>query len=82
MREVTFTIKATMEERWVNHFLNFLKRMELDGAVGHSELIGFYADGDGDFQPKFDFSDNVEMKEMYRVPFKAVSNHILVYDAG
>jgi hypothetical protein len=26
--------------------------------------------------------DGVEMKEMYRVPFKAVSNHILVYDAG
>ena len=29
----------------------FFQRLQYDGNIGHSELIGFYADGDGAFQP-------------------------------
>ena len=32
--------------------------MESMGNLGHSCRVGFYADGDGDFRPKF--SSNVE----------------------
>ena len=46
-------IEIEMDARWVNTFLTFLKRLEHNGDIGHSSLIGFYADGDGDFRPKF-----------------------------
>lgn len=53
MSKVTFNIQVTMEERWVNDFCSMLKWMESCGNLGHSSLVGFYADGDGDFRPKF-----------------------------
>ena len=51
--KATFNIQVTMKERWVNYFCSMLKWMESCGNLGHSSLIGFYADGDGDFRPKF-----------------------------
>lgn len=54
MAEVEFNIKVTMEERWVNDFCSMLRYMEHCGKVGHSSVVGFYADGDGDFRPKFE----------------------------
>ena len=54
MAEVEFNIKVTMEERWVNDFYSMLRYMQRCGAVGHSSVVGFYADGDGDFRPKFE----------------------------
>lgn len=48
-----FTIDCEMPERWVNDFCSFLRQLERNGNIGHSSLIGFYADGDGDFRPKF-----------------------------
>lgn len=56
MANRTFTVECTMEERWVPEFYAFLNRMQQDGVLGHSELLGFYSDGDGDFRPKFKFS--------------------------
>ena len=53
MNKVTFNIRVTMNERWVDDFCSMLKWMESCGNLGHSSLIGFYADGDGDFRPKF-----------------------------
>ena len=50
---VKFAILCEMEERWVQPFISLLKTMESDGQRGHSEIVGLYADGDGDFQPKF-----------------------------
>lgn len=50
----TFTITCTMNERWIDTFLSMLKYMEVCGNIGHSALIGFYSDGDGDFHPKFE----------------------------
>ena len=81
MSEVTFTITAKMEERWVNHFLNFLARMEIFGTIRHSELLAFYSDGEGDFRPEFNFSDNVKAKPLI-VPCKKVSKRICVFDAN
>ena len=50
-------IDVQMEERWVNTFCSMLKRMELDGSIGHSEWIALFSDGDGDFRPRFSFSE-------------------------
>lgn len=50
-------ITADIPDRWVNCFCTFLKKLERNGRVGHSSTIGFFADGDGDFRPTFDFND-------------------------
>lgn len=55
-----FTIECEMKDRWVNDFLSMLKYMEKCGKDGHSELIGFYSDGDGDFRPEFKFDVDFE----------------------
>lgn len=49
----TFTIKVTMRVRWIPHFLAMLRYMERLGGQGSSREVGIYADGDGDFRPKF-----------------------------
>ncbi|MGF7002427.1 hypothetical protein M2149_000803 [Lachnospiraceae bacterium PFB1-21] len=50
----TITIKATMNERWIDDFCSFLNYMEKCGNVGHTGIVSFLADGDGDFRPKFE----------------------------
>jgi hypothetical protein len=55
-----FTIECEVPERWVNDFCSFLEHLEHCGSVGHSALIGFYADGDGDFRPKFRINTEYE----------------------
>lgn len=57
---VKFTIECEMDERWQDYFLSFLKHMEYNGLQGHSEIVGFYSDGDGDFRPRFTFTTPVE----------------------
>ena len=64
-KEVEITIKAKMNERWVNDFLSMLKYMESCGNMGHSAVIGFYSDGDGDFRPKFEFDRKYESQHGY-----------------
>lgn len=49
----TFTVECTMNERWIPCFMSFLKKIEHNGAVGHSGMVAIFADGDGDFRPKF-----------------------------
>lgn len=61
-KEVEFTVKCRMNERWVNDFCSMLKYMESCGNMGHSAIVGFYSDGDGDFRPKFEFDREVEKK--------------------
>ena len=56
MANKRFTIDCEMPERWVNDFCSFLRQLERNGNIGHSSLIGFYADGDGDFRPKFNIN--------------------------
>lgn len=40
-----------------------LNWMQSCGNLGHSSLVGFYADGDGDFRPKFNINTNWEKTE-------------------
>ena len=62
-----FTIEVEMKDRWVPHFLSMLRYMQTLGGMGASRKVSFYADGDGDFRPKFKWSpalkDNVEPRE-------------------
>lgn len=55
----TFTITCTMKERWVPHFLGMLKYMQQLGGMGSSRNVGMYADGDGDFHPKFKWDESL-----------------------
>lgn len=64
-KEVTFTITATMNERWVNDFCSMLRWMESCGNLGHSSIVAFYADGDGDFRPKFKIDRKIEITHGY-----------------
>ncbi len=65
MVEKTFNIKVTMNERWVDDFCSMLKWMEYCGNIGHSSVTGFYADGDGDFRPKFEIDTDFKGKHGY-----------------
>ena len=51
-KKIELNIKAFIDERWVNDFCSMLKHMELCGNIGHSSVVAFYADGDGNFRPK------------------------------
>ena len=53
MENRKFIIECEVPERWVDDFCSFLERIEFQGKQGHSSLIGFFADGDGDFRPRF-----------------------------
>ena len=78
-KKVKFTIECEMEERWKDYFLSFLKTMECFGQMGHSELLGFYSDGDGDFRPKFDFK---ETKYTPRASISSKEMSVNFFDAG
>lgn len=65
MSNVTFNVEVTMNERWVDQFCSMLKYMETCGNNGHSSITAFYADGDGDFRPKFNIGIDYEKKDGY-----------------
>ena len=73
-----FTIQCEMKARWVPHFLAMLKYMQLLGNVGASRKVSIYADGDGDFRPKFKWNT------AFRSDAKPVKDHHgdRLYDAG
>lgn len=74
---VTFTIKCTMRKRWAPQFSSMLKRMQYNGGIGRSREIAIYADGDGDFHPQFEFS-----QEFPEVEPISEHNENALYDAG
>lgn len=86
MSKITnFNINVSMEERWVPYFVSFLKRMEADGRIGHSEMLGFFADGDGDFRPSFAFEpfDLDDIKVMKReTKTHDIEKDLHYFDAG
>lgn len=77
-KEVEFTIKAKMDERWVDYFCSMLQYMEFCGKVGHSGLVSFYSDGDGDFRPKFEVDIDFKKKEGLKTNWVPE----IMYDAG
>lgn len=72
-----FTIEVEMKERWVPHFMSMLKRMEYLGNIGASGNTGIFADGDGDFRPKFNTDIEWEEKEAI-----GGDDNNRLYDAG
>lgn len=78
----TFTVTCTMEERWVDTFMSMLNKMELDGQLGHSEIIGFYSDGDGDFRPEFESDIDWNKVEGIDTERPTLSGLGTLYDAG
>ena len=73
-----FTIECNMEERWVPHFLSMLKYMQQLGSQGSSRNVTLYADGDGDFRPKFTWDESLPSNVK---PIKDVDGD-RTYDAG
>lgn len=47
-----------MRKRWVPYFLGMIAQMEQLGKLGSSRTLAFFADGDGDYRPEFEFSDD------------------------
>lgn len=78
MENRKFTIECEVPERWVNQFCSFLKHLERNGNLGHSALVGFYADGDGDFRPRF----NIKTAYEKTGGFKTTKTPEAMYDAG
>lgn len=72
-RRTKFTIDCDIPERWVPYFLGMLKDMQELGSLGCSRSVEFYADGDGDFRPKFSWETGL--------PDPVVANDHY-YDAG
>ena len=48
-----FSVTCEMPIRWVPQFLSMLAEMQTLGSVGSSRVVSIFADGDGDFRPKF-----------------------------
>lgn len=64
---VDFNVHCKMNKAWANEFLSMLKHMEEMGNVGCSGFVAFYADGDGDFKPKFEINYEFENKEIQKI---------------
>jgi len=73
-----FTIECTMKSRWVPHFLAMLRHMQSLGSMGSSREVSIFADGDGDFHPKFNW--NKSLKSDVK-PIRDKDGNVL-FDAG
>lgn len=56
---VEFTVKCKMQERWAVPFIQMLKDMQIQGMMGHSYYSLFFSDGDGSYNPKFEFDPGI-----------------------
>lgn len=74
------TIEANIPERWENEFLDLLATMQFCGAVGTSQELTFYSDGDGDFFPKFYVNGNPI--DMRRIRVRDTEKLRKEFDAG
>ena len=82
-RQVEFTIKAKMDERWVDHFCTMLEHMQRCGRIGHSSVVAFYSDGDGDFRPEFEVSVDYNRIEGFRnTENRQLPRIEVMFDAG
>ena len=81
--KVTFTMSCTMSKRWAPYFVAMLNRMEQNGVHGHSEIISFMSDGDGDFRPKFKLvdCDSTDQRILYGIAPYPADYTIQLYDA-
>ncbi len=56
---MTFSIQCEMSDEWAPHFLGMLKKMEWLGDVEYSREVSIFADGGGDFKPRFTWDENL-----------------------
>lgn len=71
-----------MDERWVNDFCSMLNWMQSCGKLGHSSIVGFYSDGDGDFRPEFNVDRKYDKAEGYWKKDKKLPELEVIFDAG
>lgn len=76
---ITFTVTCTMKRRWATQFLSMLKYMQKLGSWGSSREVALFADGDGDYRPKFVFDPELLPEDAK--PVKE-NNGDRLYDAG
>lgn len=81
-KKVDFTIKATMDERWVDDFCSMLNWMQSCGDLRHSSVVAFCSDGDGDFKPNFDIDIEYEKKKGYWSKDMELATPEVLFDAG
>lgn len=76
--DVTVNLKITVRKRWLPHMLGMFYRMQQLGSIGSSRMIGFYADGDGDFRPRFEIDGEAIADPVYKtrveVPTRAAGD--------
>lgn len=82
-----FIITGSMEERWIPYFFGMLERMEHNGNIGHSEMLAFFSDGDGDFHPKFNLDSSLTEKSSSGVKITRRNQitdyrEVRIFDAG
>lgn len=82
MANKTFNIEVTMNERWIDDFCSMLKWMESCGNIGHSSVVGFYSDGDGDFRPKFNIDMEFNKVDGHRKEDLPLPKLEVIFDAG
>lgn len=80
--EKDFTIHCKMEERWIASFIKMLESMSYCGSIGHSEYVGLYSDGDGDFRPIFEYDKILSTIGDNPITIKNPSGQMTMYDAG
>ena len=56
-----------------------LDYMQHCGEIGHSSIVGFYSDGDGDFRPKFEINKDYEKTSGYTEKLPQLE---IIFDAG
>ena len=79
MEKRKFTIECEVPERWVNDFCAMLEEIQYFGEQGHSGVVGIYADGDGDFRPRFNIQTTYDKDKTTKLDkFKPMA----IYDAG
>jgi hypothetical protein len=80
-KNMKITIECEMKDKWVPHFLGMLYHMEKLGKLGSSRRISIYADGDGDFRPRFKCIQSSEPLPLPAKPVEEIDGNT-IFDAG
>ena len=75
---VMFTVKCMMTNNQAVAFHSMLKMMESCGQSGMSRIVGMYADGDGNFHPRF--SSTFKCSEVKPLPEPLKKDDMYIYD--
>jgi hypothetical protein len=76
---ITFNVTFTMKRRWARQLIGMFTHMQRLGNWGSSRYVTLYVDGDGDFRPRFTFS---EIGAEPSKPIETKPNGDTIFDAG